>query len=71
MDELIQAITELKTKARRNILGHTATYHAICVLENIAGWEAAANSGDGTNLYKKVKQIYQEQVDKMSERVKL
>lgn len=68
MNELIQAIAELKALARKSILRNSATYHAIDVMEKIAGWEAASLAGDTSfDLYKKVKSIFQEEVTRLTD----
>jgi len=61
MDELLQAIIDLKTLARKHVMTYPATFHAIDVAERIAGWERAAQAGDTSfDLAKKVRQIHQE-----------
>lgn len=61
VDEVLQAIIDLKVLARKHITGFPATFHAIDVAERIAGWERAAQAGDTSfDLAKKVRQIYQE-----------
>lgn len=63
MDELLQAIMELKLMARKQILKYPATYHALDVVESIAGWERAAMGDKKMDLAKTIRKIYQEQAD--------
>lgn len=71
MDKIISAIAELKALVRKTILRNSATFHAIDVMEKIAGWEAASLLGDTSfDLYKKVKSIFQEEVDKLTDKSK-
>ena len=61
MDEVLQALINLKTLARKHIVNFPVTFHAIDVAERIAGWERAAVHGDTSfDLAKKVRQIHQE-----------
>lgn len=61
MDELLQAIIDLKALALKHVVAYPATYHAIDVAERIAGWERAALAGDKSfDLAKKVRQIHRE-----------
>jgi len=65
MDDVLQAIIDLKVLARKHITEFPVTFHAIDVAERIAGWERAAKAGDTScDLAKKVRQIYQKEVDK-------
>lgn len=64
MTELIQAIMNLKILAMKHITTHPATFHAIDTVTRIAGWEEASVLGDkSVDLPKKIRQIYQEEVD--------
>lgn len=66
MTDLMRAIVNLKIMAMKQILKRSATFHAIDTLTKIAGWEEASILGDDSfDLFKKVRQIYQEELDNM------
>ena len=66
MDEVLQAIIELKALALRQVMEYPATFRALDVVQKIAGWERASVAGDDSFcMIKKVCQIYQETMDNM------
>ena len=65
MDDVLQAIIELKALALRQVVRYPATFRALDVVERIAGWERLSVVGDSFCMIKKVCQIYQETMDNM------
>ena len=66
MDEVLQAIIELKALALLEVTRYPATFRALDVVQKIAGWERASVAGDDSFcMIKKVCQIYQETMDNM------
>ena len=63
MDEVLRAIIDLKLKAQKQLLEYPATFHALDVVESIAGWERAAKGNKKTDLAEIIRRIYQEQAD--------
>ena len=45
MNELIQAVMNLKVLSMKHITEYPATYHAVDVVSQIIGWEEAARLG--------------------------
>lgn len=60
MNEMMQAVIDLKTYAMKHIKEYPATYHAIDLVSKIVGWEEATKLGIEIDLPRKVRQIYKE-----------